>query len=314
MIEPQSGFGPLDATRPASLDATLPASLEAAPVPSSAPASAGAMLRQMREAAGVDAGVLASAMKVSLSKLDALEHDRLEQLPDVTFARALASAICRAFGVDPAPVLALMPAPAAGLRAPVSNVNEPFHPAGESGVAALSSAFSRPLLAVIAVLLLGAALLWLWPTWPIRLTEPAPAAMPDASTDAAAPAAEPVPAEPPAPAPAAAETAAPEPVSAAATPASAAQVPASAPAAVATSSNAPLSLSASGESWVTVHDANDKPLINRALKAGESVTLDGALPLSVTIGRKDAVQATVHGQPFDIRSLGSSTVARFQVK
>jgi cytoskeleton protein RodZ len=149
----------------------------------------------MREAAGVDAGVLASAMKVSLSKLDALEHDRLEQLPDVTFARALASAICRAFGVDPAPVLALMPAPAAGLRAPVSNVNEPFHPAGESGVAALSSAFSRPLLAVIAVLLLGAALLWLWPTWPIRLTEPAPAAMPDASTDAAAPAAEPVPAD-----------------------------------------------------------------------------------------------------------------------
>jgi (E)-4-hydroxy-3-methylbut-2-enyl-diphosphate synthase len=41
------------------------------------------------------------------------------------------------------------------------------------------------------------------------------------------------------------------------------------------------------------------------------VTLDGALPLSGHHRRKDAVQATVRGQPFDIRSLGSSTVARF---
>ena len=295
-----------------------PAGTQPAPLTSigeAAPSSAGAMLRQLRESAGVDAGVLASAMKVSLQKLDALEHDRFDQLPDLTFARALASAICRAFGVDPAPVLARMPALAAELRPPTSgDVNAPFRAGGGAGAAAWSGAFSRPLVVVIAVLLLGAALLWLWPTWPIRLTEPAPAAMPDASTDAAAPAAEPVPAEPPAPAPAAAETAAPAPVSVAATPAPAAQAPASAPAAVATSSNAPLSLSASGESWVTVHDANDKPLINRALKAGESVTLDGALPLSVTIGRKDVVQATVHGQPFDIRSLGTGSVARFQVK
>jgi cytoskeleton protein RodZ len=194
MIEPQSGFGPVG-RHAAGFARRHAAGFAGGGARAVQRARVGQRHAADREAAGVDAGVLASAMKVSLSKLDALEHDRLEQLPDVTFARALASAICRAFGVDPAPVLALMPAPAAGLRAPVSNVNEPFHPAGESGVAALSSAFSRPLLAVIAVLLLGAALLWLWPTWPIRLTEPAPAAMPDASTDAAAPAAEPVPAD-----------------------------------------------------------------------------------------------------------------------
>ena len=44
------------------------------------------------------------------------------------------------------------------------------------------------------------------------------------------------------------------------------------------------------------------------------MALNGDAPLSVTIGRKDAVQATVRGQPFDIKGLGSSTVARFQVK
>ena len=75
-----------------------------------------------------------------------------------------------------------------------------------------------------------------------------------------------------------------------------------------------LGLSASGESWVTVHDARGKQLINRALKAGETVALDGDAPLSVTIGRKDVVQATVRGEPFDLKRLGSSTVARFQVK
>ena len=67
--------------------------------------SPGGMLRQLREAAGVDPALVASAMKVSLQKLDALENDRFDELPDLTFARGLASAICRAFGADPAPDL-----------------------------------------------------------------------------------------------------------------------------------------------------------------------------------------------------------------
>lgn len=272
--------------------------------PASAPASAGAMLRQLRESAGVDAGVLASAMKVSLQKLEALEHDRFDQLPDLTFARALASAICRAFGVDPAPVLARMPALAAELRPPTSgDVNAPFRAGGGAGAAAWSGAFSRPLVVVIAVLLLGAALLWLWPTWPIQLNAPeptaAPAAAPGEAVEAAA-ASEPVPAEAPQP---------PASVALEASPAPAPATPASEAAATAL-----LGLSASGESWVTVHDARGKQLINRALKAGETVALDGDTPLSVTIGRKDVVQATVRGEPFDIKRLGSSTVARFQVK
>ena len=273
--------------------------------PAPTPASAGTMLRELRESAGVDAGVLASAMKVSLQKLDALEHDRFDQLPDLTFARALASAICRAFGVDPAPVLARMPAIAADLRPPTSgDVNAPFRAGDGAGAAPWSGAFSRPLVAVIAVLLLGAALLWLWPTWPIHLNAPEPttepAAAPGGAVEAAA-ASEPVPAE------------APQPPASVALDAPLAPAP-SAPASEAAAAATLLGLSASGESWVTVHDARGKQLINRALKAGETVALDGDAPLSVTIGRKDVVQATVRGEPFDLKRLGSSTVARFQVK
>lgn len=288
-------------SRVSGLAPLTPATPAPAPAAPAAPATAGAMLRQLRESAGVDAGVLASAMKVSLQKLEALEHDRFDQLPDLTFARALASAISRAFGVDAAPVLARMPAIAAELRPPTSGeVNEPFRGGDGAGAAPWSSAFSRPLLAVIAVLLLGAALLWLWPTWPIRLAAPEaatePAAAPAGEAAEAPAASEPVPAEAPQP-PASVPAEAPTP-----------------PASQAAPAGGLLALRATGESWVTVRDAKGKQLINRALQPGESVSLDGESPLSVTIGRKDAVQATVRGQPFDIKGLGSSTVARFQVK
>ena len=109
---------------------TVPASLHEVP-DSGAPRSAGQMLRELRESAGVDPALLASAMKVSTQKLDALENDRLDLLPDVTFARGLASAICRAFGADPAPVLERMPVSAPGLRPPEQNINQPFRRTGE---------------------------------------------------------------------------------------------------------------------------------------------------------------------------------------
>ena len=109
---------------------TVPASLHEVP-DSGAPRSAGQMLRELRESAGVDPALLASAMKVSTQKLDALENDRLDLLPDVTFARGLASAICRAFGADPAPVLERMPVSAPGLRPPEQNINQPFRRIGD---------------------------------------------------------------------------------------------------------------------------------------------------------------------------------------
>lgn len=74
---------------------------------------AGQVLRQYRESTGLHIVVLASALKVSRAKLEALEADRLDDLPDVVFARALAMSCCRYLGQDPEPVLALMPSHAA---------------------------------------------------------------------------------------------------------------------------------------------------------------------------------------------------------
>ena len=71
--------------------------------------TAGALLRQLREDAGFKLDVLAQALRVSPAKLEALETDRLEDLPDAMFARALTLAVCRQLKTDAAPVLALLP-------------------------------------------------------------------------------------------------------------------------------------------------------------------------------------------------------------
>lgn len=329
------------------------------------PESAGALLRRMRESSGVHLAVLASMMKVTPQKLDALEHDRLDQLPDVTFARGLAASICRAFGVDPAPILERMPKIAQGLHEPQgAGAGATFRRPGDDPAPLLSSGHSRVVLGVVVLLLLAAGLVWIWPTLPINLSaapegataagsqatpeeikpgEPvagqaatagtgnaaetaanagsgkveAPADKPPAAGSDGAAAADSNPAE--AARAAAASTAAggeAPPAKAEAAPAESNATASAGPTAGPTAA-APadaLALEASGESWVEVKDATGKILVNRTLKAGDKVQLNGALPFAVVIGRKDAVKASVHGEPFDLNAQGRGTVARFQVK
>ena len=55
--------------------------------------SAGAMLREARELEGLDIAALAVSLKVPVKKLEALEADRFDLLPDTVFARALAASV-----------------------------------------------------------------------------------------------------------------------------------------------------------------------------------------------------------------------------
>ncbi|WP_298432416.1 helix-turn-helix domain-containing protein [Ottowia sp.] len=278
-------------------------------------ASAGTLLREMREAAGVDVGLLASALKVSVQKVEALEADRLDLLPDVTFARGLASTVCRAFGVDPREVLSRMPVSAPGLRDNATAINQPFRRTGEGPAPMLTSGPSRPLLILVGLLLLAAALLWLWPTLPIQLGAPEPAPSADGTVQEGVP--PPVPAVEPTAPPELAASGAAAPVASAAASASAAAAPrASQPVAAASApaTNDLVRFEATGETWVTVRDAKGESLINRALQAGEAIGVSGQLPLAVTVGRKSAVTVKVRGEPFDINGIGRSSVARFDVK
>ena len=53
------------------------------------------MLRAARQARGLHIAALAASIKVTQRKLEALEADRYDELPDMTFTRALAKTVCR---------------------------------------------------------------------------------------------------------------------------------------------------------------------------------------------------------------------------
>ena len=89
--------------------------------------SAGTLLRNARQAQGLHIAALAASIKVSQRKLELLEADRLSELPDATFARALAQTVCRSLKIDPAPVLAALPqAPSYRLAGVDGGINTPF--------------------------------------------------------------------------------------------------------------------------------------------------------------------------------------------
>lgn len=89
--------------------------------------SAGEILRRAREAQNMTLEGLASTIKVTPTKLEALESGQFDRLPDANFTRALAMTVCRALKVDPSEVLAALPAarPAA-LAEGKPPLNQPF--------------------------------------------------------------------------------------------------------------------------------------------------------------------------------------------
>lgn len=276
----------------------------------SPPASAGARLRAAREAAGVHIGGLAVALKVPVAKLEALEADRLDLLPDAVFARALASSICRALKIDAAEVLQLLPegaVPSLEFAARPAAATVPSRLAGPHRMRL--SRVSRPVAVGAALLVLAALALLIYPAAFIDVE----GEMQEASAPLAATA---VPAPAPAVQPEGAQS---FPGLAATVPAVQAEPMAAAPAGVASAPAAApaddtLRITARAASWVQVTDAGGATPLRRTLAEGESVAVSGTLPLSVVVGRVDAVEVTVRGAPFDLAPVARNNTARFQVK
>jgi cytoskeleton protein RodZ len=286
-------------------------------------ATAGALLRAAREKHGMHVAALAASIKIPQRKLEALEADRLDELPDAAFARALAMTVCRALKIDAAPVLALLPSTGAKALADVrGGLNTPFRERPGRADPAESSVLRHPLVWA-ALLVLAAALVlyflpagW-WSTWLPRGSESA--AAPEASVASAplvsvtlAPAA----------------SAASQPAMEAATAPAAVDVAASAPAvevvhaAPAPDTSASVAevigglalLRASEDSWVEVVDASGQVLVQRVLQPGESLGLDGKLPMKLKIGNAAATQLSFRGQRVDLGPATRDNVARLELK
>ncbi|MDD0837245.1 DUF4115 domain-containing protein [Curvibacter sp. HBC61] len=132
-------------------------------------------MKQAREAAGMHVAALAVALKVPVSKLEALEADRLDDLPDAVFVRALASSVCRTLRVDAAPILALLPqTQRPHLKADDSGINTPFRAPNERRLRLVPEQWFSPTLLAVPLLCVGALALYLWPRAPevVAVAEP----------------------------------------------------------------------------------------------------------------------------------------------
>ena len=118
--------------------------------------TAGQLLRQAREAAGLHVAALAVALKVPVRKLEALEEDRFDLLPDAVFVRALASSVCRTLKIDPQPILERMPQTVAPRLVHDSDgINAPFRAPSDGTGPSWIDQVSKPVFLAVFVLLLG---------------------------------------------------------------------------------------------------------------------------------------------------------------
>lgn len=310
---------------------------------------AGALLKQAREASGLHIAALAVLLKVPVKKLEALEADRLDLLPDAFFVRALASSVCRTLKIDPTVILARLPqTDAPKLKYQGKGINASFRSPSDGPGPSVWAQVSRPAVLASMVLLLGALGLIFLPAIKIGVSEIRPemfdskiknmqieknmlatavfevprVSLAPASVSAVA-------SVPPSPMTttvtiAGAPLATQSPVNVTVSgplPTTASKVltaGTSSPTFV-TTANAPLAtdvvvFTVKTESWVEVTDAKGQVVLRRTLAAGEVVGASGVLPLKVTVGRVNATQVEIRGKVLDINAVAKDNVARFEVK
>ncbi|CAN5701656.1 cytoskeleton protein RodZ [soil metagenome] len=305
------------------------------------PVTAGGLLRQARQAQGLHIAALAAAIKVTPRKLESLESDHFDELPDATFTRGLAQAVCRTLKIDAAPVLALLP-PQNGhrLEQVAEGLNTPFRERPGRLVPKDWASISSLLMGVAVVVLLATAAVYWWPAHLLPLARfagspsaseagatvtrsvGADAAASDASgglfpaDSASATAGTSVTTVTTLPSTA---TGAPEPgadaASSGANAALAAEVARGAvPSAVAGAASAVQVSATNAESWVGVTDGRGQSLISRIVKPGESVIVDGVTPFKVTIGNAKGAKLVFRGTPTDLAPYTRDNVARIELK
>lgn len=300
--------------------------------------SAGALLKAAREREGLHLAVLAATIKVSPAKLEALEQDRYTELPNATFARALAQSVCRSLKIDPRPVLALLPqTDAPPLEGAMGSLNTPFQERSSRGdvLAGLTWA-TKPLFWAGGLLLVAAVAVALVPgevidRWKAgvsgSLTDDGavrPTALP-ASAGVSAVVLVPAGSGPASSAPSGTASAGAIGASAAASAAAvSAAVPAVAPAASAPpaqagSAVAPapaglLRLTASAATWVEVTDSRGQVVFSRTLQAGEVAGVDGVPPLRARVGNVAGTALTFRGQAVDLAPYTRDNVARLELR
>ena len=288
----------------------------------------GGLLRSAREAQGLHIAALAVTLKIPVKKLEALEADRFDLLPDTVFVRALALSVCRALKLDAAAVMAALPqlqAPA--IRTDEVGLNASFKSGGSGLRIASVVQGMKPAVLVMLGLVVAIAVVFFWPakvapeSGQLDVATPAPtlvagSAQSGASVAVVQDAAAPVNLAPSVNPQQTAPASAPVGVTSAT---DAVPVGVAAPMSTVAVAGVPVSesilaLQARGQSWIEVTDALGNSQMRKMMAAGEIVQVSGVPPLSVVLGRADVVTVLVRGKPLDVTAVAKENVARFEVK
>lgn len=260
-----------------------------------APKTAGALLRQAREDAGLSIEDVAYRVKIHVKKLAALEENQFDQIPNAVFLRAMASSVARTLQIEPQRILDLLPESPKPVFVNIEDTikatfGEPNHLSAKLRI--FFSASSHVIFA--GILVAAAALLYYFPhlesVWDSYFPQSSEIIPTVTVLDVSlAPVALAVPAPMP-------ETA----------------LVASAPVVVPVSSV--LVFKARGSSWIEVTDAAGIVLFQRRLEVGESASVSGVLPLSVIVGRADLTDVQWKDKPFTLTGVTQDNVAKFKVQ
>jgi len=293
-----------------------------------AAATAGMLLRDAREAAGISLDSVAQQLKLHLRQVKALEDDDFAQLPGRTFIRGFIRNYARLLRLDPAVVLAALPDAGAGQSPEGASLGPSARPMGElppdSPIRRSWARWAIPLLMVVAVAVAAFyermrppedTVKRVAPEKVVPLPAPAPVTAPADTTALPNPLALPSdktdapPGSPPerlnagnAPA-----TAMPQQTTPQSAPPTGQQTPPVA-------SEGTIALSFLGKSWVEVREGGGAIVLSTTGYAGGTQSASGRLPLDVVVGNASAVTVTFQGQPLDIAPFTSKNIAKFTVK
>jgi cytoskeleton protein RodZ len=289
---------------------------------------AGALLREARERAGLSIEAASTELLLKAHILEALEQDRLDQLPEPPFVRGYLRSYARLVGADEARVLeryeAMLPE-----QAEVTFSVSTTEPEDRGRLAVLALG-SLAALAVVAILVwwLGSGdtvgpVVEPEPSLELQTSEPVPVPEPQV-VELEPPPAEstpqppPVPVEPEDAAEPAEIVAEPEPGPPPVESAPTALEPVEAATSVTASAVEPTDVvlvELSGDSWIEVYDAEGRRLLYGLEPAGAQHRLRGTRPFRVFLGNAPGVAVEINGRPFDLSPLvRRDNTARFTLQ
>jgi cytoskeleton protein RodZ len=289
------------------------------------PPTAGAILAQAREAAGLSVQDVALQLRLAPRQVTAIERDDFASLPGRTFVRGFVRNYARLLKLDVDAILAALP------RDGAAALDRPSLAATTRAIGELPSERpARPGAARWAIPLVLIAIVAIAALYEFsRPSSPAPVVTTPPAAPAPSPAAEPSPSSPPAPQ-ADAQPGGPPPASLAGTTTTslpnpvaavapaAGNAPAPAPSAAPASPAMPgapnqLNLRFHGTSWIEVRDRSGNIVLSMTGNDGTSREIAIASPGEITVGNVAAVEASWRGRRLDLAAQSKQNVARVRL-